>query len=196
MIWGTVSFHCFCWLYRASPSLPAKNIINLIFGVDCLMMSMFRVFSCVVGRGCLLWPVCSLSKTVLAFSLLHFVLQGQTCLLLQVSLDFLLLHSNPCHEKDIFFGVLVLEGLVGLHRAVQLQFFWHWTQVCHIAGRFFTIWATREASINLAFQQSFLQWWKRFIFLLSNMVATSHCGYWALEMQLVWFTNGILVFFK
>ena len=27
-------------------------------------MSMGRVFSCVVGRGCLLWPVCSLGKTV------------------------------------------------------------------------------------------------------------------------------------
>ena len=33
-------------------------------------MSMCRVFSCVVGRGCLLWPVCSLGKTLLAFALL------------------------------------------------------------------------------------------------------------------------------
>ena len=31
MIWATVcSLSCFCWLYRASPSLAAKNIINLI----------------------------------------------------------------------------------------------------------------------------------------------------------------------
>ena len=31
MIWVTVSFwSCFCWLYRASPSLAAKNIIDLI----------------------------------------------------------------------------------------------------------------------------------------------------------------------
>ena len=31
MIWVTVSsWTCFCWLYRASPSLAAKNIINLI----------------------------------------------------------------------------------------------------------------------------------------------------------------------
>ena len=30
-IWATVSsLSCFCWLYRASPSLAAKNIINLI----------------------------------------------------------------------------------------------------------------------------------------------------------------------
>ena len=48
-------------------------------------MSMCRVLSCIVGRGCLLWPVPSLGKTLLAFALLHFVLQGQTCLLLQVS---------------------------------------------------------------------------------------------------------------
>ena len=49
---------------------------------------MFTVFTCVVGRGCLPWPVCSLGKTLLAFDLLHFVLQGQICLLLQVSLDY------------------------------------------------------------------------------------------------------------
>ena len=31
MIWATVSSQsCFCWLYRGSPSLAAKNIINLI----------------------------------------------------------------------------------------------------------------------------------------------------------------------
>ena len=31
MIWATVSSRsCFCWLYRASPSLAARNIINLI----------------------------------------------------------------------------------------------------------------------------------------------------------------------
>ena len=31
IIWAKVSsWSCFCWLYRASPSLAAKNIINLI----------------------------------------------------------------------------------------------------------------------------------------------------------------------
>ena len=46
-------------------------------------MSMCRVLSCVVGRGCLLWPVRSLGRSLLAFDLLHSVLQGQSCLLLQ-----------------------------------------------------------------------------------------------------------------
>ena len=49
-------------------------------------MSMCRVFSCVVGRGCLLWPVHFLGKILLAFALLYSVFQGQICLLLQVFL--------------------------------------------------------------------------------------------------------------
>ena len=57
-------------------------------------MSMCRVIYYVVGRGCLLWLVCSLGKTLLASAQLPFVLQGKACLLLQVCLDFLLLHSN------------------------------------------------------------------------------------------------------
>ena len=57
-------------------------------------MSMCRVCSCVIGKEYLLWPSCSLDKTLLTFVLLHFVLQSQTCMLLQVPLDFLLLHSN------------------------------------------------------------------------------------------------------
>jgi len=105
MIWAPVSSRsCFCWLYRASPSLAAKNISSPSlaanqpdFSIDHLVMSTCRVFSCVVGRGCLLWPMCSLGKTLLAFALLHFVLPGQTCLLLQVSLNFLLLHSSPIY---------------------------------------------------------------------------------------------------
>ena len=48
-------------------------------------MAMCRVFSCVVGRGCLLWPVHSVGKTLLAFALLHFVFQGQIYLLLQAT---------------------------------------------------------------------------------------------------------------
>ena len=32
----------------------------------------------------------------------------------------------PYNEKDIFFGVLALEGLVGLHRSIQLQLLQHY----------------------------------------------------------------------
>ena len=81
-----------------------KECNQSYFGIDHLMMSMCRVFSWVVGRGCLLWLVHSLGKTLLAFALLHSVFQGQICLLLQLFLDFLLLHSSPYNEKDIFLG--------------------------------------------------------------------------------------------
>ena len=71
--------------------------------------------------------MCSLGRTLLAFALLHSVLQGHICLLLQVFLDFLLLHSSPLNEKDILW-VLILEDLIGLHRTVQLQLLQHYWQ--------------------------------------------------------------------
>ena len=84
-------------------------------------MSMCRVFSCVVGRGCLLWPVCSLGKTILVFTLRHSVFQ--ICLLFQVFLDFLLLCSSPQWWKWHLFWVLVLEGLVGFIEPFNFSFF-------------------------------------------------------------------------
>ena len=85
-------------------------------------MSMCRVFSFVV-TGCLLWPVPFLAKTL--FSLCP----GSFCTprpnLPCYSRCFLTSYfciPVPYNEKDIFWGVLVLKGLVGLHRTVQLQF--------------------------------------------------------------------------
>ena len=64
MIWATVSSQsCFCWLYRASPSLAAKNIISLISVLTIWWCPCIE--SCVVGRGCLLRPVRSLVKILL-----------------------------------------------------------------------------------------------------------------------------------
>ena len=127
MIWATdTSQSCFWWLYRASPFFAAKGIINLISVLTIWWCPECRVFSYVVGRGCVLWPVRSLGKTLLAFALLHSVLQGQICLLLQVFLGFLLLHSSPLQWKGHLFWVLILEVLVGLHRTIRLQFLQHY----------------------------------------------------------------------
>ena len=126
MIWATVSsWSCFCWLYRASPSLAAKNIISLI--------SVLTIWWCpCVGSSLVLleegicYEHCVFLAKLLAFALLHLVFQGQTCLLLQVSLDFLLLHSSPLWWKGHLFWVCVLEGLVGLHRTIQYQLLQHY----------------------------------------------------------------------
>ena len=66
-----------------------------------------------------------LGRTLLGLALLHFVLQGQTCLLLQVYLDFLLLHSSPLWWRGHLFLMLVPEGLVGIHRTIQLHLLQH-----------------------------------------------------------------------
>ena len=121
MIWDTVSSRCsFYWLYRASPSLATKNIISLISYWPSREMptSMCRVVSCVVGEGCLLWPVCSLDKTVL--SLPCFILYSKAKL---ACYSGYLLTSYFCFPiKKISFLVLILEGVQGLHRTGQL--FW------------------------------------------------------------------------
>ena len=62
----------------------------------------------------------SLGRTLFAFALLHSVLQGQICLLLCLLTSYFSI-PVPYNEKNIFFWVLVLEGLVGLHRTVQLH---------------------------------------------------------------------------
>ena len=86
-------------------------------------MSMCRVVPCVVGRGCLLWPMCSLEETLLAFALLHFILQRPN---LPVTLDILtscLCIPIPWWWKGHLFLVLALEGLIGLHRTGNISFF-------------------------------------------------------------------------
>ena len=86
-------------------------------------MSMCRVFSCVVRRGCLLLPVCSLGKTLLAFAPFHSVLQGQICLLLPVFLDFLLLHSSPLYLKGHLFECQFQKVLQVFIETFNLSFF-------------------------------------------------------------------------
>ena len=68
-------------------------------------MSWCRVFSCVCWKGCLLWPVHSLGKTLLAFSLLHFVLQGQTACYSRYLLTSYFCISIPMMKRTSIFGV-------------------------------------------------------------------------------------------
>ena len=125
MIWATISSRsCFCWLYRASPSWAAKNIISLI-SVSTIWWCPCVESSLVFLEEGVCYDQCILGKILLAFALLPFVLQGQTCLLIQVFLDFLLLHSNPLWWKGYLFLVVVLEGLIGLQRISQPQLLWH-----------------------------------------------------------------------
>ena len=68
-------------------------------------MSMCRVFSCVVGRGCLLWPVHFLGKTLLVFALLHSVLQGQMTVSPGISWLPTFAFQSPTMKRTSFWGV-------------------------------------------------------------------------------------------
>ena len=121
MIWATASSQsCFCWLYRASPSLAAKNIINLI-SVDLLVMSMCRGFSCVIRRESLLCPVHSLGKTLLAlpcfilYSKAKFFCSSRCFLTLYIYIPF------PINRRT-FFGGVSLKRSLGLHRTFNFSF--------------------------------------------------------------------------
>ena len=61
----------------------------------------------------------------ISLSLLHSILQGQICLLLQVFLDVLLAFQSSVMKRTSFL-VLVLDGVIGLHRTVQLQLLQHY----------------------------------------------------------------------
>ena len=121
MIRATVSLRsCFCWLYRASSFSAAKNIISLILVLTIwwyhLLCCWKRVFAM---SSVFSW------QNAISLCLFHFVLQGQTCLLFQVSLDFLLSHSSPLWWKGLLCLVLVLEGVLVHHKTVKLQLLQH-----------------------------------------------------------------------
>ena len=154
MIWATVSSQpCFFLTVWSSSIFGCKEYNQYDFGVGHLVMSICRVFSCVVGTGFLLWSVCSLGKTLLAFAMLHSVLQDQVCLLLQLFLDFLLLHSRPLQWKGHLFWVLFLESLVDLHRTIQLQLL-HCYWLGHRLG---LLWYWMVCFVNE--QRSFCHFW-------------------------------------
>ena len=88
---------------------------HLLFWCPCVESSL------VLFEEGVLWPVRSLGKTLLAFALLHSVFQGQFACYPRCFLTSYFCIPVPYNEKDIFFGVLVLKGLVGLHRTIQLQ---------------------------------------------------------------------------
>ena len=126
MIWTTVSsWSCFCWLYRASPSLAAKNIIRLIsvltiWWCPCVESSLVLLEEGVCYDQCILFT--KLYRPLPCF-ILYFKAKFACYSRCFLTSYFCIL--VPYNEKDIFFGVLVLEGLVSLLRTVQLlQRYW------------------------------------------------------------------------
>ena len=113
MIWATVSSQsCFCWLYRNSPSLAAKNIINLI-----LVLTIWT----------LPW---SILKSDLSLINLISVLTIWWCPCVESSL--VLLKEGVYNDQHILLAKLysvILNGLPWKQRSIC--HFWDFIQVLH-----------------------------------------------------------------
>ena len=129
MIWAIVSsWSCFCWPYKASPSLAAKNIITLISVLTSWWCP--YVESCVVGRGCLLWPVRSLGRTFIRLCPASFCTPRPNLPVTSgVSWLRTFAFQSPIWRGHLFgvsfktsFGV----SLLGLYRTIQLHLLQHY----------------------------------------------------------------------
>ena len=85
MIWAIVhSQSCFCWLYRASPSLDAKDIINLI--------SVLTIWWCpCVESSLVLWNI-------------------HVCVYIYIYINFFLIYSSVSGRLDCFHILAVVNS--------------------------------------------------------------------------------------
>ena len=126
MIWATVSsWFCFCWLYRASPSLSAKNIINLI--------SVLTIWwcPCVESSLVLLEEVFAMTSE---FSWQNSIslCPASSCtprpnlpIAPDISWHPTFAFRTPIMKRTSFLGVSS-KGLIGLHWTIQLQLLQHY----------------------------------------------------------------------
>ena len=112
------------------------------------------------GKGCLLWPVCSLGKTLSAFALPHSVFQGQICLNLGLALsikhtEFIITGEKRYKARREEMAVIVVVVVVQPH--VQL-FSTPWT-------------AARQASVSFTISRSLLKLMSiEFVVLSSHLI--------------------------
>ena len=116
----------FCWLYRPFPSSAAKNIINLI-----LVLTIWWC-PCVESSPVLLEKRVFAMTSAFSWQDSISLCPALFCtprpnLPVTPGISWLpTFDSSPLLWKGHLFWVLVLEGLVGLHRTIQLQLLQHY----------------------------------------------------------------------
>ena len=126
MIWATLSsWSCFCWLYGASPSLAAKNVINLILVLTIWWCPCVESSLVLLEEGVCYDHVFSWKNSYYPLPCFILYSKAKFACYSRYFLTSYFCIPVPYNEKDIFFWVLVLKGLVGLHRTVYLlQRYW------------------------------------------------------------------------
>ena len=108
MIWAMVhSWSCFCWLYRASPSLAGKNTINLILILTIWSWPCIEYFLVLLEESVCYDQWALLAK--LYYSLPCFILYSKAkfACYSRCFLTSYFCIPVPYNEKDIFFCVCV-----------------------------------------------------------------------------------------
>ena len=117
MVWATVSSRsCFCWLYRASPSLAARNRINLILVLTIWWCPCVEYSLVLLEKG-VCYDQCVPLPCFILYSKAKFACNSRC---------FLTSYFYIPIMKRTSFWVFVLESLVGLHRTIQLQLLQHY----------------------------------------------------------------------
>ena len=132
MIWATVhSQSCFCWMYNASPSLAAKNIINMIsvltiWWFPCVESSLVFFEECVCNTSVLSWW-----NSTSLFSASFCTPRPNLPVTPSVSWFAIFAFQSPITKKTSFLGVG--SGMsCRSQRTVQLQFlqyYWSWDRL-------------------------------------------------------------------
>ena len=87
---------------------------------------MCRVFSCVVGRGCLLWPMCSLGKTLSHLCITsHLYLQSASLMSAYLWSGFLLTmpYAKLVLRTVVFYSIFWNDRIVFLLNRMMVLFF-------------------------------------------------------------------------
>ena len=129
MIWAKVSsWSCFCWLYRASPSLAAKSIMNLILVLAiwwCPCVESSSLLLCCWKRVFAMTSAFSWQNSISLCPTSFHIPRPNLAITPGVSWLPTFASQSPIMKRTFFFLVLVLKGLVGLHWFTLLQLLEH-----------------------------------------------------------------------
>ena len=125
MVWATVSSRsCFCWLNRVSSSSAAKNIINLIQVLSKWWWPRVESSLALLEEGVCYDSVFSWQNSISLCPASFCTPRPNVPVTPGISWLPTFALQSPRMKKTSSL-VLILEGLVGLHRTVQLQLLQH-----------------------------------------------------------------------
>ena len=109
-------------------------------------MSMCRVFSCVIGRRCSLWPVRSLGKTLLAFAFSYcsWISQGKNpevvCHSLLQRTTFCLFHTLSLIDMKAWSGLWKMIQSSMISKTIVFSTFWDYETIILLDLQFAVPW--------------------------------------------------------